>query len=255
MAKKRYYAMNKPYYTRKRLNVGFHILELIIRVFFVKKHKLLWKQEPDFKEPSVYVGNHSTVATPCAMHLYFPAKKRPWVVGDMCYLKKIPNYARHEFWTQFKPKWWYQGVLPVLLAPVGYMIMKGAEGIPVFRDGRMITTIKKSLETLEEGVNIYIFPEHDKPYSEYVNDFEDGFVNIASFYYKKTKKRLKFYPYYSCLDKRIMTFGYPIEFDPDRPLDQERIRIASYLKENVTELAKELGPHKVIKYRYKGNAR
>jgi hypothetical protein len=135
------------------------------------------------------------------------------------------------------------------------MLMRGAEAIPVYRDGRMITTIKKTIQTLEDGFNVYIFPEYDAPYSEYHNDFEDGFVNVASFYYRKTKKKLKFYPLYNCLDKRIMSFGVPIEYNPDNSLETERARITTYLKENMTQLAKEMGPHKVISYRYKGNAR
>jgi len=255
MNKKKYYAMNKPYYTRKRWNLLFKLVALIARLFFVKKHELRFQEEIDFSTPSIYIGNHATTATPSAIHLYFPGKKRPWVVGDMCSLKTIPKYAKEEFWTNYKPKWLFQKVLPVLVAPIGYMIMRGAEAIPVYRDGRMIVTIKKTVQSLEDGVNVYIFPEYDQPYSEYHNDFEDGFVNVASVYYRKTKKKLKFYPLYNCFDKRIMSFGVPIEFNPDNSLEEERKRITTYLKENVTKLAREIGPHKVISYRYKGNKR
>jgi 1-acyl-sn-glycerol-3-phosphate acyltransferase len=253
--KKKYYAMNKPYYTRKRMNIIFKFIALIARLFFVKKHELRFKEQIDFSTPSIYIANHATVATPTAIHLYFPGKKRPWVIGAMCSMKTIPEYASKEFWTNLKPAWWYRKILPVVLSPIGYIIMRGAEAIPVYRDNRMIVTIKKTVQSLEEGVNVYIFPEYDAPYSEYHNDFEDGFVNVASVYYRKTKKKLKFYPLYNCLDKKIMSFGMPVEYNPENPIEEERKRITNYLKENITALAKEIGPHKVISYRYKGNKR
>ena len=50
-------------------------------------------------------------------------------------------------------------------------------------------------------------------------------------------------------DPRVTTLGQPITFDPTAKIDAERERIAKYLKEEITRIARELPEHTVVPYR------
>lgn len=47
---------------------------------------------------------------------------------------------------------------------------------------------------------------------------------------------------------RTIYFGKPIQFDPDRPIAEERVRICNYLMDSITEIAVHLPRHKVVPY-------
>ena len=70
--------------------------------------------------------------------------------------------------------------------------MKSVEGIPVFKGKtRIRETIDLSVEAIEQGYNLVIFPENPtRKFSEYINDFDTGFIHLAKSYYLKTGKKL-----------------------------------------------------------------
>ena len=102
---------------------------------------------------------------------------------------------------------------------------------------------------IERGENVVIFPEQAEDYNEIVNEFQDKFVDVARFYYKKHKIALSFVPMYNAPKLRTVVFGKPIVFQPDANIEEERARICGYLKEQITLLAKELPRHKVVPYK------
>lgn len=51
--------------------------------------------------------------------------------------------------------------------------------------------------------------------------------------------------------KKIV-LGKPIKFNANELIENERKRICDYLKEEITKLAKDLPPHKVLPYNYVG---
>jgi len=46
-----------------------------------------------------------------------------------------------------------------------------------------------------------------------------------------------------------MHLGKPIRFDPDAPMEEERMRICRYLMDEITGIAVSLPEHTVIPYR------
>ena len=59
-----------------------------------------------------------------------------------------------------KPKGvrWIFKCISYLMVPIA-VLFKSADAIPVYRDLRITQTFKKSIEALNEGCNIVIFPE------------------------------------------------------------------------------------------------
>jgi hypothetical protein len=164
--------------------------------------------------------------------------------------KEVHTYAFEDFWS-FKPKWTlpFFRLLSYLITPLAVCLFNNAHTIPVYHDARLRTTLRESLDRLDEGNNLVIFPEHNVPYNHILYDFQDRFIDLARLYYRRTGKALSFVPMYVAPSLRETHFGEPIRFDPGAPLDAERERIKRYLMESITRLAEELPEHTVIPYR------
>lgn len=200
--------------------------------------------------PAVIVGNHTQMNGPICAQLYMPRRCAIWCAGEMMDPKTVHEYAFRDFWSQ-KPRYthWFYRILSWIITPLAVGIFNNADTIPVYRDSRMITTFRRSIETLNRGLDVVIFPEHDVKYNNIVYDFQENFVDTARFYYRKTATALSFVPAYFAPSLRQIVFGRPVQFDPDAPIEQERTRICAYLKAEITRLARELPEHTVIPYR------
>ena len=202
------------------------------------------------EEPSIIVGNHSQLHGPIISELYFPGKNYTWCVAEMMKLKEVPAYAFRDFWS-FKPwysRWLYK-IVSYLIAPLSVVLFNNAHTIAVYRDARLFSTFKHTVQRLQEGNHVVIFPEHNEKYNHIVYDFEDRFIDVAKLYYKKTGKELQFVPLYIAPNLKQMHFGEPIRFCADRPIEEERQRIRKYLMTAITDIACALPPHTVVPYR------
>jgi len=165
------------------------------------------------------------------------------------HLKEVPDYAFSDFWSG-KPKWnrWFFRLLSYIIAPLSVCIFNNADTIGVYHDARLMTTFRNTLQRLQEGASVVIFPEHDTPYNHILCDFQEKFVDIAKLYYKKTGKVLAFTPIYLAPNLKKMVLGAPVYFRPDAPIQQERKRICLELKDAITQMALALPPHTVVPY-------
>ena len=201
-------------------------------------------------EPAIFVGNHTQMNSPMICEFYFPVPRYTWCAGAMLHLKDVPAYAFQDFWSQ-KPKWThpFYRLLSYLIAPVSVFVFNNANTIGVYRDTRIITTFKNTVEVLQSGQSVVVFPEHDVRRNNIIYEFENRFIDVAKLYYKRTGKAVNFVPMYVAPKLRQAHLGQPIRFDPEAPMDQERQRICDYLMEQVTEIARALPEHTVVPYR------
>ena len=86
-------------------------------------------------------------------------------------------------------------------------------------------------------------------YNNIVYEFQEGFVDIARLYYKRTGQELSFVPLYIAPKLRKMYLGTPIRFCADAAKEEEPRRICHYLMEEITAMARALPEHTVIPYR------
>lgn len=200
-------------------------------------------------EPSVVVGNHSQMNGPIATQLYHPRSKAIWCAGQMMNLKEVPAYAYQDFWSK-KPKAVrpFFKLLSYLIAPLSVAIFNNADTIGVYRDTRIVSTFKQTIKKLEEGKDIIIFPETYQGYNQIVCRFQEHYIDAAKLYYKRTGKRVNFVPMYVCPKLKTVVYGTPTRFDPEAPIEQERLRINTYLMEEITRLAGNLPEHIVVPY-------
>ncbi len=219
----------------------------------------VWLFSPKFKvdgaeslpnEPALIVGNHTQMYGPIACEFYTPGKHYTWCAGEMMNIKTVPKYAFRDFWSQ-KPKYThpFYKALSYIIAPLASLIFNNANTIAVFRDTRILSTFKSTVNKLKDGANVVVFPEQDVKYNNIIYDFQDKFIDIARLYYKKTGKSLYFVPLYIAPNLKKMCIGKPIQFDSTADIDSERDRICKYLMSQITDIARSLPLHTVVPYR------
>lgn len=164
-------------------------------------------------------------------------------------LKEAPGYAFRDFWA-YKPKRyrWFYKLLSFCIAPALVYLCKSAEAIPVYTDRRYLLTVRATLEKLENGKSIIIFPECHTRYNAIVNEFKEGFAELAAYYYKRYGKEISFVPVYIAPKIKKVVFGSPVKYDPSVPIEEQRLAICNHLKSEITAAANSLPVHTVIPY-------
>lgn len=231
---------------KKNKPLFYRMCYRLIKFFYLK-----YEVVGEVKKPgSVIVANHAQVHGPLGYYFYFPGKKKIWVIGEMFNRKEVTEYAMEDFWRHKSKytKWLYKLFSITIFAPIGSYLFNAADTIPVYKDGRLRLTIRKTIETLDEEKNVIIFPEYREPYNDIVNKFQLHFVDAVKSYKKKTGRNLYFYPTYICRDLKKILIGEPILFDEHNNIEDERNRIISYLQDEITNLALTLPRHQVIPY-------
>lgn len=201
-------------------------------------------------EPCIIAANHCQMHGPIAGELHFPGKHAIWCAGEMMSAKEVPAYAFIDFWSQ-KPKrtHWFYKILSHLITPLAVLIFNNANTIGVYRDARIIATFRNTVNALADGANVIIFPEQDVKHNNIVYDFQEGFVDVARLYQRRTKKDVQFVPMYIAPKLKKMYIGKPTPFQADQPYEQEKKRICNYLMDEITDIARALPEHTVIPYR------
>lgn len=223
-------------------------LRWIVGVFYPRMELVGLENLPE--EPFVLVGNHSQAHGAIIAEERLPFDLYTWCNYQMMDKKEVCAYALKDFW-QDKPKalqplYWL--VSRIIKYPAVY-IMSHARTIAVYHDNRCISTFRKSLEKLQDGYNLVIYPECRERYNNIVYEFQDRFIDLAKMYYKRSGKRLSFVPMYLAPKLKKIFFGKPIVYDPETSMDVQRGQIKQQLMDTITEIACAQPLHTVIPYR------
>ncbi|MBE5927969.1 MAG: hypothetical protein E7267_01110 [Lachnospiraceae bacterium] len=146
---------------QKKPTLLFRILKEIVRICYGKIEVVGQENLPE--NNAVIVGNHTQMNGPIAGDFFLPENCYTWCAGQMMNRKEVPEYAFNDFWAQ-KPKWShpFYRILSHIIAPLAELIFNNARTIPVYRDMRIMATFKSTIQKLNEGANIVIFPEKDE---------------------------------------------------------------------------------------------
>lgn len=231
----------------KKTSVLYRILRWFV-LLFSPKYRIVGEENLP-GEACVIVGNHSHMYGPIAGELYTPIRHYVWCAGEMMRKDEVAAYAYKDFWSN-KPKAlrWFYRLLSHLIVPLSLLVFGNAHTIAVFHDSRLITTFRESIAKLQEGNSIVLFPEHYEEHNNIVHDFQDKFVDLARFYYKKTGTELSFVPMYLAPNLATMSYGKPIRFRADAPIADERRRICTELMDSITAMAVSQPEHTVVPY-------
>lgn len=225
-----------------RKRIGIKILTLILKPLCY--HKIIGaKNVPLDDGPVIFIANHREIYGPIIVNLYLPFSFRPWIEHKMIERKEIEDYL----WTNTFSKTKYKKLAHIamnIVNPLAVWILNSVEPIPVYRGSvrQTIKTMKLTVTALMEQDNILIFPEdptkseNGKYAQSGVSPFFTGFVHVAKFYYKQSKKAITFVPVYADPKKRTITFGEGVKFDPHNK-DQEDVRVCELLMEQMNKIS------------------
>jgi len=234
-------------YERKNPSRFYLFLKAMVKFFYPKITVYGAENLPE--EPCVIVGNHCKMNGPITAELYMPRNRYTWCVHEMMEKDLVPAYAFTDFWSH-KPKVVqpFFKLLAHLIAPLSEHVFTNAQTIPVYHDMHVIETYKISMQRMKEGADLVIFPETNTPYNNIVHAFQEGFVDVAKMYCRRTKQPLSFVPMYLAPNLKSAYLGKPIYFDTSAPIQEERARICTELEDAITEMAVALPRHRVIPY-------
>ncbi len=231
---------------------GVKIIVSLLRPLYYHKVRGLENAAGHEDGTLVLVCNHGELYGPVVTNLYVPVSFRPWCISSMMEKDVIVRYIYEN--TGVRQKWVPEFLkIPIIraLCPVFLWIFNSLEAIPVYRDDprALIKTFRLTVEAMQAGDNILVFPERgdaeapgEKGYApEGVGDLYTGFAMIAPAFYQRTHKKAVFLPIYASKHLRTLTFGKGIEYRPDAPATEEKLRIVSELQNSMKALyAQEL---------------
>ncbi len=205
------------------------------------KPTLIFTEQIPLDEPVVFVANHEKNYGPSVMQLFFPIQYRPWIIYNMLAVDVCQPYVQETFFEE-RLGWpiWLSKVFSKALAAPLVRLMHTTNPIPVYRErpDRIVETFRQSIQALENGDNLLIFPENPNAgdYSTEVKQFFEGFLFLAKLYYRKTERSLLFCPVSINPKSHTVSVGKPIRYNPQNEYGLEAERIRKHLMHQVAGL-------------------
>lgn len=220
----------------------------LLRPFYRHELKGVENIVQDDDNPIVFLCNHGEFYGPIVGMLYIPVPIRPWTISEITVDKdEVAAYVYR--YTISRQRWlpeFLKWPIARLIGPVSVWAMNQLESIPVFRNKprELMTTFRRSVEAMQAGDNLLIFPENPNavaPEHGYeragVGELFSGFAMLAPIYYNKTGKRCRFLPMFAHKGLRTLSFGHFVEYDPDNQPGEERDRIVREVTEQMQALS------------------
>ncbi|MDO5021804.1 MAG: hypothetical protein Q4E07_00515 [Eubacteriales bacterium] len=231
--------------SRKRygLNILSKFVSIFMRVQIVGEEKVPTNDGIS----NVFICNHGELYGPMCCYIYMPFPFRPWIADRM--MDKSLTLQHIYEGTFMRQKWMpksWQLPLAKFTAPIVNWAMHSAYGIPVYRDNPklLIKTFRETAICMQAGDDILIFPENPADESRNnlylrsgIGEFFTGFTLVAPIYYQKTGKRCRFIPVYADKQRRRLSFGDYVEYNPDNDSRDETERICKELRQRILDLA------------------
>jgi hypothetical protein len=160
----------------------FRFVKKIMRLF-IKETKFTYLGGEKINEPTIILSNHVGTSAPLAFELYGKTHLRFWGASEMnSGLISLYKYQTRVYYHEKKHWNIHLARLFCLIAsPLTNMFYKGLELISTYRNIHFKKTIDESIETLQNGKSVVIFPEiSDKGYLDELEGFHHGFAMLCS---------------------------------------------------------------------------
>lgn len=218
------------------LYLGFSLLYIIVNPFVKSKVRGKKNVRKD-DEARVFVANHYEIFGPVAMYLRFPYKFRPWVIDKIMTPESVEAQMSISVYNNF-PKYpmWFKKIVVKSLKNMMVFAMNHAKAIKVSRENfrENLITMQESMDTLNKGVSVLIFPELSYTESG-VGVFQSGFEHLGKYYYQKTGKKISFYPVFISKQEKQMFIEKPIVYDPNKDPNEQKHEIVYYLRDKMLD--------------------
>ena len=232
----------EPYRMRYGVKIISTSLRAILRLKIVGKENLI---QSDL--PAVFVCNHDAINGPVSAVTYLPTYYRVWVHDEMLEYDIAHKNISHTLRALPKVFGKYLGGKMIVAATkFTCWALNSFNPVPVRRgtSKEVITTFIVSLEALQDGDNLLIFPETPgkgeiSQSSDNIRSFYTGFAHIGKVYYDKCGKSLSFYPVYIDKKRREFRIGEAVKYNPALDANESKQNIAAELHRQMTEFSRK----------------
>lgn len=216
----------------------FKFVKKILKVF-IRKPKYVYLGNKVVND-SIILSNHVGSKSPLAIELYSDFPIRCWGTYEnnlslketYAYLTKT-YYHKKKHWNLFLAR-----LFCLIAAPLTYMFYKGINIISTYPDARLRKTFKETLETLNLGCNIVIYPEmSDEGYFDTLKGFYNGFDLLFDYLLKHNKDVDVYVAYYQRKTKTYI-FDKPFKISEIKQLNLTRNDLAKKLCDRCNELGR-----------------
>lgn len=204
----------------------------ITRLF---SHRMKTEWEVPFEEgPCVFVVNHAGNSGPVDMCGKFPMRDKlhPWINSEMLSAKTVPAYARKNYW--WRPDSFFAPLLnvtvPYIAAALMPPLLKSMDHIPVYRDQRIMLTLRQSVRVLQRGEYLLLFPELPGPGKNSTRHINTGWLRLGQLWYKNSGRSLKMYPVHVDYKNHVFKVAAPVWYDPARRFTEQEKELAEKLR-------------------------
>ena len=207
--------------------------------FFTPKTKFIYLGEK-ITEPSILLSNHAGVSAPFGFEAFMNEPLRMWGTYQMtkgyksvkAYYTNIFLKQKHPNYSNFRCK-----LLGFLLSPLATFYYSGNTVIPTYPDARLKETMRESVETLDNGMSVVIFPEDSsKGYFDQLKFVFGGFAVLCEKLYKSGRDVPVACCYYH-KKKRVCVVDNPIKYSVYRGETFDRNALADKMLKRINELA------------------
>ena len=168
--------MNK----RRKEGFLFKLYRFVIGPFF---RKCKYEGIEKIDEPCIIISNHIGATGPAQYSFYYPYQHKIWANGEFFHSLKSTYHALYNFFRIKKKKSKFASWLISLIGtPWFHLDIKISQVIPVYSDARFYITVSKSIEELESGGTVIIFPEQSKDgYQDDMTLLMPGFLYLLNY--------------------------------------------------------------------------
>ncbi|MDR0856620.1 MAG: hypothetical protein LBM78_04350 [Clostridiales bacterium] len=193
----------KHFKVKKRDDGLDRFLRRIVRIF-KRKPRIVDLNGNPVKAPYLMIGNHNGAGGAFSFRTFLK-RHRFMCWGAHPMVEGFRSRWRYLYRIFYRQKLHYSKLRAFLttlvFCPIAGLAYRFCGIIPVYYDMRISRTFQYSLQCLEEGVGVFVFPEDSTDgYKELPEQFLPGFLNLARFYERRTGKEL---PICTCFYQRI----------------------------------------------------
>ncbi len=190
-------------------------------------------------DKAIIVSCHAAKNGPIAIAVSYPKFALTWGHHAMLgsYRERF-RYLRNVLYIQKLHKNKLVATLKALYEAVfSIYIYKGIKVIGTYTDMRLLTTVRNSMEALDAGASVIIYPEDSSEgYFDELRSAFPGFAILSAIYYKKHGEDVPIIPAYISLGKRRFILGEPRYAHEMELSGMTKEQIADAIKDDINAL-------------------
>lgn len=204
--------------------------------FYVKNVQFLGEK---FPEKCIIISNHNNKKGPMVYEFSLPTSHVTWGAYQMLGSYKMRfKYLRDVLYIQKNGvKKWKATLKAGFEAIFSIYTYRGMKVLPSFPDARFRKSLQYSIECLDAGFAISLYPEDsNQGYFDEMKHFFPGFVMLAEQYYKRTGEDLPIFTAYYGRKKKKIVVGKPLYVQDFVKQGLKRDEIAEKFRLEVNQL-------------------